>query len=548
MEITSHDIAFPVLTDAEIARIEPAGTHITVPDGTVVFKAGQRDMDLYIVESGKLDILNPWNQERIALHKSGEFAGDIDVLTRRPTVVTCVARGETRLLHVPSEKVRDLLLKLPQVSEKLLAAFQARRVLLAAHENIGLKVYGGAECAKTNLIREFLDKNFVPYCWYRRESVGGCGSENSEESGAPVVDCGGGMVLTAPSLHDLARCAGVWHGCPEEAVDLAIIGAGPAGMSAAVYAASEGLSTLVLDRLGPGGQAAASSKIENFIGFPAGLSGTELATRSVLQMLKFGAQIVAPVCIVRMEPASSPGEPHVLHLDCGNVVRARNVLIASGLTWRRLDALGGARLEHVGIHYACTTTEAISHEGEQVAVVGAGNSAGQAAMFLSEKYAQTVHLLMRGDDLYASMSSYLVDRILATPNIVIHKLCHITRIIEDGRLHGVEITEADGTVREIGVGALFVFIGAEPKLEWLPADVARDSKGFLYTGGDAAREGDWPLTDRAPCALETTIPHLFAAGDVRSSSAKRVGFAVGDGALAIACIHTVTPQTAGRAS
>ena len=385
----------------------------------------------------------------------------------------------------------------------------------------------------------------MPYTWFRREDTGGCTADNREGTGnAPVVDCGEGVVLTAPTLQHLARCAGVWRECPTEQVDLAIVGAGPAGMSAAVYAASEGLSTLVLDSLGPGGQAAASSKIENFIGFPSGLSGNELAARAVIQMLKFGAQIVAPVHVTRMTKASAPGEPHLLHLDCGNVVKAANVLIASGLTWRRLDALGSSKLEHADIHYACTTTEAVSHGGDDAAVVGAGNSAGQAAMFLAEHYARTVHILMRGDDLFASMSSYLVDRILSMPNIVVHYCSQVTRIIEDGRLHGVEVTNASGETGTIDVSALYVFIGAEPQIDWLPSEVARDEKGFLFTGGDAAAAGGWPIADRAPCALETTIPHLFAAGDVRSSSTKRVGFAVGDGALAVACVHTLRPHNA----
>jgi thioredoxin reductase (NADPH) len=543
MDTASTEVAFPVLTDTDIATIVPMGIRRAVADGSVLYHAGQPDIDLNIVENGAIEILNPSDNRRIALHVRGGFSGDIDLLTRRPTVVTAIARGETQLITIPCEKVCELLMRHPQIGEKLLDAFRARRILLTAQGNIGLKVYGGAECPQTNLIREFLDKNFVPYTWFRRESSGGCSKADPDGSGnAPMVDCGDGVVLTAPTLQHLAKCAGVWRECPKGTVDLAIVGAGPAGMSAAVYAASEGLSTLVLDQLGPGGQAAASSKIENFIGFPSGLSGTELATRAVIQMLKFGAQIVAPVSITRMEKAVTPGEPHLLYLDCGNVVRATNVLIASGLTWRRLEALGSSRLEHAGIHYACTSTEAVSHGGDEAAVVGAGNSAGQAAMFLAERYARTVHIIMRGDDLGASMSSYLVNRILSMPNIVVHYSCQITKIIEDGRLHGVEVCDTEGDKSIINVAALYVFIGAEPQIDWLPAEVARDEKGFLLTGGDAAAAGEWPLSDRAPCALETTIPHLFAAGDVRSSSTKRVGFAVGDGALAVACVHTLRPH------
>jgi thioredoxin reductase (NADPH) len=543
MDSAASEIAFPSLTPAEIALIEKDGIRRVVADGTVVFRAGSSNIDLFIVEDGELEILNPnENNLRVAVHTKGHFAGDIDLLTGRPVVVSAVARGETHLLQIPGAKVREILLRIPQISEKLLKAFQERRALLASHGNVGLKLYGPAECKDTNLIREFLDKNFVPYTWMRDESMNRPGSTNGHDcpsNHGPVVDCGDGKILNQPSLQELARCAGVWQECPVDTVDLAIVGAGPAGMSAAVYAASEGISTLVLDGLGPGGQAASSSKIENFIGFPSGLSGTELATRAVIQMLKFGARIVAPVHVQRLEKASEPGGPLLLHLDCGSVVKARNVLIASGLAWRHLDALGSIRYEHVGIYYSCTATETAAHQGDQVAVVGAGNSAGQAAMYLAEQCAKSVHILMRGDDLAASMSTYLIERINATPNITVHRNVEITNIIEDGRLRGVELKSSNVPPYSIEVAALFVFIGAEPRANWLPAEVARDAKGYLLTGGDAAASGDWPLTDRAPCALETTIPNLFAAGDIRSSSAKRVGFAVGDGALAVACVHTL---------
>lgn len=549
MQTASHELAFPVLSPAEMTRIALAGRRVTFASGEVIFNAGQAALDLFIVEEGGIEIINPHNNFQVALHGPGQFAGDVDILTRRPAVVTAIARGETVLIKIDGSQVRDLLLRMPQISEKLVEAFQARRALLAELPEIGILVYGGAECAKTNLIREFLDKNFAPYTWYRNDndSPDACSLEDASNSTdhsafAPVVDCGGGNVLKGPTLQELAKCAGIWQECPHDTMDVVIVGAGPAGMSAAVYAASEGLSTLVLDRLGPGGQAAASSRIENFIGFPSGLSGTDLATRAVIQMLKFGAQIVAPVNVIRMEKAATVGEPHTLYLDCGNVVKARNVLITSGLAWRHLDALGGSRLDHVGIHYACTTTEAIMHGKDAVAVVGAGNSAGQAAMFLSERYSDTVHMLVRGSDLKASMSAYLVDRINDTENIKVHYGCEISKLVEDGILRGVEFTNREGGVDKLDVSALYVFIGAEPQVDWLPAEVARDNKGFIYTGGDAAVRSDWPLESRAPCALETTIPHLFAAGDVRSSSTKRVGFAVGDGALAIACIHSVNPH------
>ncbi|HLJ58057.1 MAG TPA: FAD-dependent oxidoreductase [Chthonomonadaceae bacterium] len=536
------EAAFPTLSEDELAQIAPLGEHCEFDDGAVIFKAGDRDIDLWIVEAGELQIINPTDGDReVVVHLPGEFAGDIDLLTRRPVVVTARCRGRTQLMRVPGARVREVLLRLPQISEKLMRAFQERRRLLRQMGNVGLTLYGPADCRETNLIREFLDKNFVPFVW--RHDDYPTAKDGSPLAG-PIVDCGNDVVLSAPTLQKVAHCAGVWQECPVDDVELAIVGAGPAGMSAAVYAASEGISTLVLDRLGPGGQAAASSKIENFIGFPSGLSGTELATRAVIQFLKFGANIVTPVHVQRFERASAPGEPHMLHLDCGATVRAMNVLIASGLAWRQLSAIGNERLDHAGVYYACTTTETVSHQGEDVAVVGGGNSAGQAAMFLAEQCANRVHLLVRGGDLGASMSSYLVDRIHGTGNIDVHLGTEVTKIDEDGRLRGIEITSRDGQIRSLQIGALFVFIGASPQIDWLPNDIARDSNGYILTGGDAAKCGSWPLADRAPCTLETTIPRLFAAGDVRSSSTKRVGFAVGDGALAVACVHSLR-QLAG---
>jgi thioredoxin reductase (NADPH) len=542
MENHTNEVAFPTLTDAEVSQIKPLGEEQVVEDGTLVFRAGQPNLDLFIVLDGALEITNPGDGDRrVALHMPGHFAGDIDLLTRRPVVVNAKAVGRTRLLRVPGDKVREVLLRLPQISEKLLRAFQERRALLSTLGNIGLKLYGPAECAETNLIREFLDKNFVPFVWFKSTA-----DSAPEGEHGPMIDCGNGVVLYAPTLQEVARCAGVWQECPVSTVDLVIIGAGPAGMSAAVYAASEGIETLVLDGLGPGGQAAASSKIENFIGFPSGLSGTELATRAVIQMLKFGAQIVAPVHVTSLELAHDDHSPHMLHLDCGSVVRANNVFVASGLKWRHLDALGTDRFDNAGVYYACTTTETVMHQGQSVAVVGAGNSAGQAAMFLAEQCATTVHLLMRGDDLNASMSSYLVERIRATDNIEVHKNTEITDIIADDRLKGVEICGPSGERSTLLVNALFVFIGAEPEVDWLPKEVARDAKGYLLTGADTVMADAWPLGDRAPCSLETSVPRVFAVGDVRSGSTKRVGFAVGDGALACACLHSLRSQQTAR--
>ena len=398
------------------------------------------------------------------------------------------------------------------------------------------------------LVREFLFKNFVPFTWYDSTSdqgqklLNGWGSPKK----MPVIECSNGQLLMNPELRELAQNIGVWRHCPTEKTDLAIVGAGPAGMTAAVYAASEGLSTVVLDSLGPGGQAAGSSKIENFIGFPSGLTGTELATRSVLQMLKFGAKMVAPVSVERIEPAATPDDFHALHLDCGNILLARTVLIAAGVHWRKLEASSAERFESAGIHYACTTVEAILYDKQDVAVVGAGNSAGQAAMFLAECcHDRTVHLLVR-KQLGTGMSDYLVDRIRAARNIVLHEGVEIAAVHGEQRLESVTLrafnpnsteSQGEGSSETLPISAVFVFIGADPGCSWLPETLARDSLGYIMTGIDALQSGHWPLKDREPCPLETTIPGILAAGDIRRGSTKRVGFAVGDGSLAVTCVH-----------
>lgn len=335
-------------------------------------------------------------------------------------------------------------------------------------------------------------------------------------------------------------------------IDFAIVGAGPAGMAAAVYAASEGISTLVLDRLGPGGQVGGSSKVENFMGFPSGLSGAELATRSVLQMLKFGAQMVAPVTVQKILPSKELGGAHEVKLDCGATIQAKTVLIAAGVRWRKLEAEGADRFEMQGIHYACTSVEAILYDTQDVAVVGAGNSAGQAAMFLAECCRnRTVHMIIR-HRLGPNMSEYLLNRIRSAPNIKLHEGTQISAVHGERRMesvtlqhggerggetHDEKVNSTSEASEELPIGAAFVFIGADPGCGWLPESIARDSLGYILTGIDAEKSGKWPLKNREPCPLETTIPGLLAAGDIRSGSTKRVGFAVGDGSLAVTCVH-----------
>jgi thioredoxin reductase (NADPH) len=532
--------AFPRLDAHEMEVVEEMGRAQRFADGEVVFCAGQADVDLFVVKTGGIQILNPTAGDReIVTHGPGEFAGDIDLLTRRPVIVTARARGDdVVLLRVPNAKLRDVLNAIPRLGEKMIRAFAERRQQLEKSGVLGLKVVGPKSCRDTTVVREFLYKNFVPFTWYDTEEPTGLAQWKAIGSPrkTPAIECADRTMLYNPSLIDLAKCAGIWRHCPSERVDLAVVGAGPAGIAAAVYAASEGLNTLVLDRLGPGGQVGGSSLVENFIGFPAGLSGAELATRGVLQMLKFGAKMVAPVDVQRLEPIDSA---HRLHLSCGTTLDAQVVLVATGVRWRKLDVPGCQDYERQGIYYACTSVEAFLHQGQDVAVVGAGNSAGQAAMFLAERCARTVHLLVRREEFGPGMSDYLADRIRAQPNITVHTGVEISAVRGGRRIESADLRHKDGRTTTLPLNAVFVFIGAEPHATWLPESVARDDLGYLLTGADAKKSGRWPLSDREPTPLETSLPRVLAGGDVRAGSTKRVGFAVGDGSLAVTCAHRI---------
>ncbi len=548
--VASPEAAFPTLSQTEIENLEKFGTAADYAEGQIVFEAGQPRLDLFVVVSGAIEIQNPADGDRVVhTHKPGGFAGDIDLLTGRPVLVRGIARGDSHLLRVPSCKVRAVLNRTPTLGDKLMRAFTHRRQLLQEGGPLGLQVLGAGHCKDTNLIREFLFKNFVPFTWHDLDSPDG--QRYFHDWGSPpkmpVVECGDGTRLVRPSLRKLSECAGVWRECPVAPVNLAIVGAGPGGLSAGVYAASEGLTTLVLDQLGPGGQAGSSSKIENFIGFPAGLSGAELAMRGVLQLLKFGGQIVAPVIVDRIEPAKRRGEPHVLHLDCGARIKADVVLMATGVRWRRLSAEGAAHFEDAGIHYVCTAVEAELYDGCDVVVVGGGNSAGQAAMFLAGCCpSRRVTLLVRSK-LGNSMSEYLVERIRNTSNIDVREGMEVATVHGDRKVESIDLrSTGNGKSERLHCEALFVFIGAEPAAKWIPDEVARDDKGYVLTGATLMQANRWPLKDREPCPLETSIPGILAAGDLRAGSTKRVGFAVGDGSMAVTCVHTLLSYRAGQ--
>lgn len=534
-------VAFPQLDEADIETLAGMAELCTFQDGEALVRAGQRLFPFYVIESGEVAIVDESGDapRTIVVHGPREFTGDVSLLTQRPAVTSAYAKGTCRVYRVAAENLKRVIHEIPDLSDKLIEAFQTRRDALERSGFVGVRVFGSLGDPEVNVIREFFDKNKVPHTWVDADDPKSQSALRSLGFGTdqtPVIACHLGAVASRPTVTQLATCIGLKRTIRPEPFDLVIVGAGPAGLAAAVYGASEGLDTMVLDSFGPGGQAGTSSRIENYMGFPAGITGADLANRAYLQALKFGAEFVAPVDVRSM---TTEGDLHRLVLDDGQVVFARTVLVATGASYRRLPVTGCDRWEGAGIYYSCTSVHARSCRCGRAVVVGGGNSAGQAAMFLAE-HTSGVSLVLRGGDLRKSMSDYLARRIERHSNIEV--LRHVEVDAVDGgrtvtsiRLRGVR----DGSTQELRCAGLFVFIGAQPRTHWLPESVAVDSKGFIFTGADAAISDRWPLTNREPCTVETTCPGVFAAGDVRYGSTKRVAFAVGDGALAVTCAHRV---------
>lgn len=539
-----HHLAFPTLSDSELESLAGLATICSFQDGEPVFQAGQRGVPFYVVESGGIAIVDESTDvpKTVVVHGPREFTGDVSLLTDRPAVISAYASGQTRAYCVGQAELRRVIQEIPDLSDKLLEAFQTRRIMLERSGFVGVRVLGHLGDPDLTEIREFFDKNKVPHTWVDADEPGGQAA--MKELGVasdqlPFVACNRGTRSPRPTVARLAECLGLKRPIRTEPFDLVIVGAGPAGLAAAVYGASEGLATLVLDRFGPGGQAGTSSRIENYMGFPAGLTGADLANRGYLQALKFGAELVAPVEVRSM---TCENRVHRLVLDDGQVVSGRTVLIATGATYQRLPVAGCERWDGAGIYYSCTSVHARSCRDGRAAVVGGGNSAGQAAMFLADHTAGAT-LLLRGGDIRKSMSDYLARRIERHEKIEVVRNVEVAAVRGDRTLSGLELRDVRGGVsRDLDCPAVFVFIGAQPRTGWLPPSVAVDAKGFILTGADAAHSGRWPLPDREPCTVETTCPGVFAAGDVRSNTTKRVAFAVGDGALVVTCAHRVLAE------
>ncbi|QGJ70349.1 Response regulator receiver modulated FAD-dependent pyridine nucleotide-disulfide oxidoreductase [Planctomycetales bacterium 10988] len=538
---TTHE-GFPNLTEAELACIAELGTLRTFCSGESLFENGQKDFSFYAIVNGSVAIVDRTSgKDRIVgIHSPRAFTGDISMLTGRPAVVCAIAREESTVYEIPACTIRKLLREVPSLSDKLLEAFQIRRRLLEGSEFLGVRVVGESDSKETLQLREFFYKNSVHHTFFDVKELDGrqlLRELDATEEEIPILTCSQ-HVVKRPTLANVAECLGISRKIKEDLYDVLIVGAGPAGLAAAVYGATEGLKTLVVDKVGPGGQAGQSSKIENYMGFPAGLPGADLANRGFLQALKFGAEFTAPVSVVSLE-CNAAGE-HLAQLCTGQVVRTKTVLVASGVSYRRLPVDRCDQLEGAGIYYSATSVEARICQNGNAIVVGGGNSAGQAAMYLAQ-HASEVKLLLRGNDLRKSMSSYLANRIEQTSNIEIKFHTEVDELLGTTRLEQVCLRHNQtGEQETMSASGCFIFVGAKPHTEWLPTSVALDERGYVLCG-PSLQHDRWPL-ERPPCELETTCPGVFAAGDVRSGTTKRCAFAVGDGALAITCVHQYLSQ------
>ena len=537
-----RDVAFPKLDESHMAALGrcPLTALKKYCDGDKLFEAGARDFKFFIVKSGTVEIVDESGDtpKIIAVHGPGEFTGDASQLTGSPSLFSGVARGQCEAYEVSPDALRQILNNHPDLGDLILQAFLARRQLTTQPGSFtGLRVIGSRYSRDTFRIRDFLAKNRVPFTWLDLEVDPQVNKLLKQfgltETDTPVVAWGRKLLQRNPSNRELAEALGIRQSLEQTVYDLVVVGAGPAGLAAAVYGASEGLSTVVLERTGPGGQAGRSMRIENYLGFPTGITGAELAERAVLQASKFGARL--PVATLVTSLTFDHTYPQ-LHLDGGDTVMAKCVLIATGVDYRRLPAEGCEQFEGCGVYYAATFNEAQMCKGSDVVVVGGGNSAGQAAVFLAA-HTRKVYLVIRGNDLGKDMSSYLVRRIEETPNIEVLHNTEVRRMSGDRYLGSVEIVNTKtGEVKTVKVQALFSFIGAIPRTDWLPPEIEKDTKNFIRTGPALSESAHWTAM-RQPFLLETSRPGVFAAGDVRGGSIKRVASAVGEGAMAVQFVH-----------
>jgi thioredoxin reductase (NADPH) len=540
--------AFPTLTTAQMARMAVRGRRRPTALGEVLYDAGDRSIPLFVVVSGELQVVRSEPGDTlIATHARSQFSGECAVVTGRSSIFRVRVSEPGEVIQLDRDQLLDLVQTDAELSEILLGAFLQRRLGLIAGNLGDVVVLGSTHDAGTLRVREFLTRNGHPFRYVDLDR-----DADAQEMldrfgvgvpGIPVVICRGQAILRQPTNAQIVECLGFNDALDgTHVVDLAVVGAGPSGLAAAVYGASEGLDVLVIESNVPGGQAGSSSRIENYLGFPTGISGLDLTTRAYSQALKFGAQVIVARGATRL---TCDGQRYTLDTDEGTRITARAVIIATGAHYRKppLDGLGP--FEGAGVYYAATPMESQLCVGDDVAVVGGGNSAGQAAVFLAAT-ARHVHMLVRGPGLGETMSRYLSRRIEENPAISLRTLTEIVGVEGDGKLERIRWRdERTGTVETHPIGHLFIMAGAVPNTSWIDGCVILDEKGFVKTGAELSLEelarAKWPL-GRAPYLLETSKPGIFAVGDVRSGNVKRVASAVGEGSIAVAFVHQVLRQ------
>jgi thioredoxin reductase (NADPH) len=542
-DIPDRDLTFPKLTAEQIARLMPIGVRRKVAQGEIIFDQGEPHRSFFVILKGRVEIVNPSSGGELPVidHNEGEFTGEVDMLSGRRSLVRARAATDCELLEIDPANLRRIVQTDAELSQILLGAFVRRRAQLIARSIGGLVLIGSVHSADTLRLKEFLSRNGHPYVYLdverdaevqallERFAIG------PEE--IPVVVCSEKGALRNPSNAEIARCLGFNADIEAGQIhDVIIVGAGPAGLAAAVYAASEGLDVLVLEGNAPGGQAGSSSRIENYLGFPTGITGQDLAARAFIQAEKFGAQVA-----IARQAGQLKCERRPFSVECagGEIALGHTVIIASGVEYRRLGLPNLSRFEGVGVYYGATFIEAQLCGGEEVIIVGGGNSAGQAAVFLAN-IARHVHVLVRSAGLADSMSRYLIRRIEDCGNVTVRPRTEVISLEGDGHLERVTWKSADAATETREIRHLFSMTGANPNTSWLRGCVAVDQKQFIKTGADLLREdleaAHWPL-QRQPYLFETSLPRVFAVGDVRAGSVKRVASAVGEGSVAVQLIH-----------
>jgi thioredoxin reductase (NADPH) len=534
--------AFPRLEPAQVVKLQGSGRRVQTQAGEVLYREGDIDYDFVVVLAGTAEIVEDYGADHqvVGVHGPGRFLGEIGLLTGQAAFVTAVVAEPGEVLFVPVDALRALVVEDPRLGDLVLRAYVIRRSMLL-ESGAGFTILGSCFSAHTRRLREFAARNRLPHRFVNldeddiAERLLTHLSIRPEDT--PVVIWRGETVLRNPANADLARLVGLPAPSTRRSMcDLLIIGAGPAGLAASVYAASEGLSTITLDAIATGGQAATSSRIENYLGFPSGISGGELAERAAVQAEKFGVHFTIPGRATGIEAAAGH---HVVHVAEGSSVSARVVLVASGVRYRQLDVPRIKDFEGSSVHYAATEVEAQTCVNERVTVVGGGNSAGQASLFLAQR-ARGVALVVRHDDLTRDMSRYLADRIRRNERIDVRLDTQVRELVGDHDLEGVVVEHnTNGRQETLESRSLFVFIGADPHSDWLSDRVALDDRGFVVTGQGAAqsRRSELDQAPSSPMMFETSLPGVFAVGDIRSGSIKRVASAVGEGAMAIRLVH-----------